>query len=102
MDDIASTESAFEIVRHALVEEFAIDQSAIIREANIFVDLSIDSLDVLDLVCLLERKLSIKIPVDEWIFAVNQGEADVSEYFTVGALCDRLEQIRSTQSGEMY
>ena len=53
------------MVDEVFVESFEIDPAKIKPEANIFMDLGLDSLDVVDLVVALQNKFKVKIRSDE-------------------------------------
>ncbi len=50
-----------EIVKSVLVNEFELEEDDLIPEANLYVDLSLDSLDSVDLVVALEKAFNFKI-----------------------------------------
>lgn len=53
------------LVNDSLVEEFELEPAAMLPEAAIFADLGLDSLDIVDMVVVLEGALGIKIRDDE-------------------------------------
>ena len=53
------------LVNDSLIEEFELETSAMVSEAGIFDDLGLDSLDIVDMVVVLEGSLGIKIRDDE-------------------------------------
>ena len=53
------------LVNDSLVEEFELEISAMVSEAHIFDDLGLDSLDIVDMVVVLEGALGIRIRDDE-------------------------------------
>ena len=55
------SEQIFNMVKTILVNEFEIDESDIIPEADIYKDLDIDSIDVVDLVVRLRAETGRKI-----------------------------------------
>ncbi len=52
------------LVNQSLIEEFELEESAMVPEAEIFADLGLDSLDIVDMVVVLEATLKIKIRDD--------------------------------------
>ena len=55
------SEQIFNMVKTILVNEFEIDESDIVPEADIYKDLDIDSIDVVDLVVRLRAETGRKI-----------------------------------------
>lgn len=55
------------IVNEVFVESFEIDKEDLLPDKNIFMDLGLDSLDVVDLVVSLQKKFKVKIRDDERI-----------------------------------
>jgi len=53
------------LINDSLVEEFELESSGMVSEAEIFADLGLDSLDIVDMVVVLEGALGIKIRDDE-------------------------------------
>ena len=56
-----------ETVNDVFVESFEIEREELLPEKNIFVDLGLDSLDVVDLVVGLQKKFDVQIRDDERI-----------------------------------
>ena len=53
------------MVNEVFVDSFEIEKSKLLPQANIFVDLGLDSLDVVDLVVALQKKFAVTIRDDE-------------------------------------
>jgi acyl carrier protein len=54
-------------VNEVLEEYFEIERERLVPEANIFEDLELDSLDIVDLVVALQKKFEVRIRDDERI-----------------------------------
>lgn len=52
----------FEKIKQILCEEFEIDECDISLDANLFSDLGLDSIDVVDLVMSIEDELMVEVP----------------------------------------
>ena len=71
----------FEKVRSALAKQFEIDPETITAETNLIDDLGADSLDVLQMLMLIEDTKGITIP-----------DEDLADFRTVGDVASYLEQ----------
>jgi acyl carrier protein len=56
-----------DITNKVFEESFEIERERLVPEANIFVDLGLDSLDIVDLVVALQNSFSVKIRNEESI-----------------------------------
>jgi len=56
-----NNETVAEIVNNALIEEFELDSGSISPEAHIRHDLGLDSLDIVDMVIVLEKAFNFKL-----------------------------------------
>jgi len=54
-----------EVVKSVLVDEFELEEDDLIPDANLYSDLSLDSLDSVDLVVALEKAFNFKISREE-------------------------------------
>ena len=61
------TDQIEKMVNEVFVESFEIEENQLKPEANIFEDLGLDSLDVVDLVVALQSKFDVEIRTDERI-----------------------------------
>lgn len=55
------------LINSSLVEEFELEMDSMVPEAGLFTDLELDSLDIVDMVILLENAFSFKIREEEAI-----------------------------------
>jgi acyl carrier protein len=78
MVDPMTAERAIQIVNETLVSEFELEASAVVPQARMREDLSLDSLDAVDLIVALEKALQVQIP--EAIAREMRTVGDVHEY----------------------
>jgi len=60
-----------EVVNEILEEYFEIEREMLLPEVNIFEDLELDSLDVVDLVVAMQKKFNVRIRDDERIKSIR-------------------------------
>ncbi len=73
----------FEKVQEALVNQLGIDAEEITLESKIIDDLGADSLDVIELVMMLEEAFDMEIP-----------DSDIEEFSTVGDVVEYIKEHR--------
>ena len=76
-----------EAVNEVFVEEFEVPPEGIKPDANIFGDLGLDSLDVVDLIVALQKKFGVTVRNDQRVRSVR----------TLQDLYDYLIQVREEQ-----
>ena len=64
-------EEAKELIDSSLAEEFELDRSDMTPEANLYEDLGLDSLDMVDMVIVLEEAFDFKIREEEAIRGIR-------------------------------
>jgi len=67
-------QAAIDLINTSIAEEFELDPERLVPEANLFTDLELDSLDMVDLVVVLETAFDFKI----------RDEAALKEIRTIG------------------
>jgi acyl carrier protein len=85
--------STFETVAEIISETCDIPLEDIRPDSHATDDLDIDSLDFLDIVFAIDKAFSIKLPLEQWTTDVNEGNAPSEEYFTIAALCGRIDEL---------
>ena len=60
-----------EMVNEILEEYFEIERERLLPEMNIFEDLELDSLDIVDLVVAMQKKFNVRIRDDERIKSIR-------------------------------
>jgi acyl carrier protein len=96
--NVRAMSSTFDIVAKVISETSDVPVENIKPEAHAIDDLGIDSLDFLDIVFALDKKFGIKIPLEQWTQEVNQGKANVEDYFVLKNLCARIDELVAAKS----
>ena len=92
-----SVTATFDRVADIIAETSEIDRDSITTESHTIDDLGIDSLDFLDIVFAVDKEFGIKIPLEKWTQEVNDGKASTEEYFVLGNLCAKIDELRAAK-----
>ncbi len=90
---MASADATFETIADIIAETANVDRAKITPEAHVINDLGIDSLDFLDIVFEVDKRFGIKVPVEAWTEQVNSGKAPAEQFFVLGALAERIDEL---------
>jgi len=52
-------------LKEVLIEEFEVEEDEIVEGANFFEDLDMDSLDAIDLIVMMDKKLNINLKAED-------------------------------------
>ncbi len=94
----AFNQETFDSVADIIADICSIDRTEIAPDSHAVNDLGIDSLDFLDVTFDIDRKFGIKMPVEQWMEEVNQGDADADEFFVMKNLVLRIEELRAAKA----
>lgn len=83
----------FSVLADIISQVAEIDRAQVRPESNAIDELGIDSVDFLDVVYEIENHFDIKIPIDEWERAINDGRSSVEEVFLLKNLADRIDAL---------
>jgi acyl carrier protein len=87
------TSPVFDRIADIIAENSEVKREDITPEAHVINDLGIDSLDFLDIVFAIDKAFGIKVPVEAWTQEVNAGKAPAEQYFVMGNLATRIEEL---------
>ena len=90
--------STFETVADIIADIGDVERDTIKPESHIMTDLEIDSLDFLDVTFSIDKKFNIKLPVEDWMTEVNEGDAQAEDYFVMEGLCSQIDKLRSEKA----
>jgi acyl carrier protein len=96
-NEVSSVTATFDKVADIIAETSEIDRDSITTESHTIDDLGIDSLDFLDIVFAVDKEFGIKIPLEQWTQEVNDGKASTEEYFVLGNLCAKIDELRAAK-----
>jgi acyl carrier protein len=93
---VPSTEDIFQFVVRTLASKCRVNPAFITPATDIFKDLGVDSAEFLDATFVIEDEYAIRMPVGDWMGAVNAGEAPEADHFRVdnfvAAIADLIAQ----------
>jgi acyl carrier protein len=90
--------NVYDTTVQAISSVTSIDPAEIAPEKHIFEDLKIDSLDFLDITFEIDRHLSIKLPIEEWM-AAGSGAAD--ERFLIKNFVAFVSEVLTAQEAKV-
>ncbi|MCX5714313.1 MAG: acyl carrier protein [Candidatus Omnitrophica bacterium] len=73
------------MVNEVFTDSFEIPSNKLVPEANVFNDLGLDSLDIVDLVVALQKKFGVTIRDDERVRTIR----------TLGDICNFIQLIKT-------
>jgi len=85
--------STFDKVADIIAETCDIPREEIKPESHAIDDLSIDSLDFLDIAFAIDKAFGIKLPLEQWTQEVNDGKASTEQYFVLKNLSGHIDQL---------
>ena len=91
--------STFATVATILAETCDIARDTITPESHAIDDLGIDSLDFLDIAFAIDKAFGIKLPLEQWTQEVNEGKATTAQYFVLGNLSERIDDLVAAKAG---
>ncbi|MCY4238111.1 MAG: acyl carrier protein [Rhodospirillaceae bacterium] len=91
-------QETFELVAEIISDICSINRADITPDTHTVDDLGIDSLDFLDVTFDIDKRFGIKMPVEQWMEEVNQGNADAAEFFVMKNLVTRIEELRAEKA----
>ncbi|MCY4191018.1 MAG: acyl carrier protein [Rhodospirillaceae bacterium] len=91
-------QETFELVAEIISDICSINRADITPDTHTVDDLGIDSLDFLDVTFDIDKRFGIKMPVEQWMEEVNQGNADADEFFVMKNLVTRIEELRAEKA----
>jgi acyl carrier protein len=95
----AASDQTFETIADIIAETANVDRAKITPEAHVIKDLGIDSLDFLDIVFEIDKRFGIKVPVEAWTEQVNSGKAPAEQFFVMGSLAERIQELVAAKQG---
>ena len=83
----------FDAIAEIIADISEVPREQINEKSHAIEDLSIDSLDFLDIVFAIDKKFGIKVPLETWVKDINENQAPSEDYFVMGNLCARIEEL---------
>ena len=83
----------YDKVANIIAETCDIQRDTITPESHVINDLGIDSLDFLDIAFAIDKAFGIQLPLEKWTQEVNDGKATTEQYFVLGNLCARIDEL---------
>jgi acyl carrier protein len=88
--------STFEAVAGIISSASDIPIERITPDSHVIKDLGVDSLSFLDITFEIDQTFGIRLPVEEWLAAVNEGKTNGADYFVLRNLCTQIDSLRAS------
>ncbi len=85
--------STFEIVADIIVQSCHIPRETITADTHLLTDLGIDSLDLLDVLSAVDDAFGIRVPVEQWLHAVQMNATPAGQHFVMRELCASIDAL---------
>jgi acyl carrier protein len=85
-------QSTFETLREIISEICEISADDIRPGVHLLQELGVDSLDILDIVHVVNHRFEVTVPLAEWVAAVSRGVPD-SHYFVIDRLVEHVDAL---------
>lgn len=85
--------TTFETVAAIISSTSDVPLEKITAESHVMSDLEVDSLAFLDIAFEIDQRFGIKLPIEDWLQNVNEGEVKSGDYFVIGNLCRNIDQL---------
>ncbi len=90
---ISTNNEIFIELTEILVAACGISANQITNDTNVIFDLGIDSIEFLDVTYDIDKKFSIKLPIEDWMSSVNEGEASLDSYFLMRNFVQHINKL---------
>ena len=90
--------STFDKVADIISDIGDVDRASITPDSHVISDLQIDSLDFLDVAFSIDKEFDIKVPVEDWMTEINEGNAEAEDYFLMKNLCAKIDELRAEKA----
>jgi acyl carrier protein len=90
--------STYDTIADIIADTADIPRDTITPEAHAINDLGIDSLAFLDIAFAVDKKFGIKMPLEQWTQAVNDGKMPAENYFVLKNLAARIDELVAAKS----
>jgi acyl carrier protein len=86
-------EPTLDVLKTVVADVCGLEHAALRPDANAIDDLGIDSIDMLDIMYELNRRLKIKIPAEQWAEHISSGAANTADYFVLKRFAEHLDAL---------
>ncbi len=90
--------STFDTVADIISDIGDVEREKITPDSHVISDLEIDSLDFLDVAFSIDKEFDIKVPVEDWMTEINDGNADAEDYFLMKNLCAKIDELKKEKA----
>ena len=92
--------SKFDEIADIVVDVCDVNRELILPETNLIDELEVDSLDFLDVTYDIFKKYDVRLPVEDWMIAINEGTASLEDFFVMSKLVGHIEALVAAAQAE--
>jgi acyl carrier protein len=85
--------STFDQVADIVALTCQVPREDITPDSNLLADLGIDSLDLLDVGCVVDDAFGIRLPLEQWLHAVHMKRAAAERCFVMRDICASIDAL---------
>ena len=90
--------STFETVAEIIAATSDVPADRITPDSHVMKDLAVDSLGFLDVTFEIDKKFGIRLPIEDWLQNVKNGQYEGDEYFVLKNLCRHIELLAGAKA----
>jgi len=85
--------STYETVAEIIASTSDVPAEKITPDAHVMKDLEVDSLGFLDVAFEIDKRFGIRLPIEDWLQNVKDGQYEGDEYFVLKNLCKHIDAL---------
>ena len=88
--------NTYEQVKSIFVDICGLHEDQISPSTNMVDDVSIDSIDFMDVTYEIDQRFSIKLPFEQWVAQANEGKERARDQFIMARICEEVDRLAAS------